>query len=67
MVNDDIGTRILCGAVVCKTGIDHFTKRGVVFKDGTAVDDLDLVVYATGYKLKVPIVDNDVIAGKHVR
>nr|XP_054770474.1 flavin-containing monooxygenase 3-like [Lytechinus pictus] len=62
MVNDDIGTRILCGAVVCKTGIDHFTKRGVVFTDGTSVEDLDLVVYATGYQLRAPIVDNDIIS-----
>eukprot|EP00057_Strongylocentrotus_purpuratus_P027917 XP_011682391.1 PREDICTED: dimethylaniline monooxygenase [N-oxide-forming] 2 [Strongylocentrotus purpuratus] len=62
MVNDDIGSRILCGAVVCKTGIDHFTERGVVFTDGTSVDDLDLVVYATGYQLRAPIVDNDIIS-----
>ncbi|XP_071509384.1 dimethylaniline monooxygenase [N-oxide-forming] 4-like [Diadema antillarum] len=61
MVNDDIGSRAICGAVVCKPGIDHFTKRGVVFTDGTVVDDLGLVVYATGYHLRAPTVDNDII------
>ncbi|XP_071485977.1 dimethylaniline monooxygenase [N-oxide-forming] 2-like [Diadema antillarum] len=64
MVNDDIANRIFCGAVSAKPGIKHFTKRGVVFTDGTKIDDLDVVIYATGYNIKVPFVGTHLIADK---
>ncbi|XP_038048349.1 flavin-containing monooxygenase 5-like [Patiria miniata] len=63
MVNDEIHCRIICGALRCKPGIERFTRDGVVFEDGTRVDGLDVVVFATGYNLNFPFFeDNSIIA-----
>ncbi|XP_022105093.1 dimethylaniline monooxygenase [N-oxide-forming] 5-like [Acanthaster planci] len=63
MVNDEIQCRIICGALKCKPGVEHFTSGGVVFEDGTRVDGLDAVVFATGYELSFPFFeDNSIIA-----
>ncbi|PIK46828.1 Dimethylaniline monooxygenase [Apostichopus japonicus] len=53
-------SRIFCGKVKAKTGIDHFTKTGIVFTDGTEVD-ADVVIFATGYKLRAPYLDTSII------
>lgn len=60
MVNDLIQSRIFCGKVKAKPGIDHFTKTGIVFTDGTEVK-ADVVIYATGYKLRAPYMDTSII------
>lgn len=62
MVNDLIQSRIFCGKVKAKTGIDHFTKTGIVFTDGTEVD-ADVVIFATGYKLRAPYLDTSIVQG----
>ncbi len=43
---------IIEGHIKVKGGqeIDHFTESGVVFKDGSVIDNLDIVVLATGYR-----------------
>lgn len=64
MVNDAIDSRILSGNIKTKPSIERFTTNGVVFTDGTKVENVDAVVFATGYELNVPFVNNDVIAGK---
>lgn len=64
MVNDDIANRIFCGALTAKPGIKHFTQKGVVFTDGTKIDNLDSVIYATGYNIKVPFVGTHLISDK---
>jgi cation diffusion facilitator CzcD-associated flavoprotein CzcO len=47
----DIGTmdQIKAGRIVVHGGIDHFTKTGVVFSDGSDLD-VDAVVLGTGYR-----------------
>ncbi|XP_071820979.1 flavin-containing monooxygenase 5-like [Apostichopus japonicus] len=60
MVNDLIQSSIFCGKVKTKTGIDHFTKTGIVFTDGTEVD-ADVVIFATGYKLRAPYLDTSIV------
>ncbi|WP_411025585.1 hypothetical protein, partial [Salmonella sp. s55004] len=45
MVNDVIGNAIFCGKVKTKTGIDHFTKKGLVLTDGGKVE-ADTIIYA---------------------
>ncbi|PIK41017.1 hypothetical protein BSL78_22143, partial [Apostichopus japonicus] len=61
MVNDVIDARIICGTIKSKTSIERFTSSGLIFTDGSRVDNIDVVVFATGYELNVPFVDNDVI------
>lgn len=61
MVNDDLPNRILCGSVIIKPDIKRFTAHGIEFDDGTTVDDIDLVVFATGYTFGFPFVDKEVL------
>ena len=64
MVSDTISDRIFCGKVQCRPGVKRFTKHGVEFVDGKVVDNLDAVVFATGYELQFEFIDNSIIQGK---
>lgn len=45
------------GAVDVRADIDRFDGGRIVFKDGAA-DEVDLVIYATGYRIDFPFIDN---------
>lgn len=60
-VNDDLPNRIACGSVKVKSNIKRLTKTGVEFDDGTYEDNIDAVVYATGYVFGFPFIDEEII------
>ncbi|KAJ8026502.1 Dimethylaniline monooxygenase [N-oxide-forming] 3 [Holothuria leucospilota] len=60
MLNDVMQVEIMCGKILPRPGIDHFTSKGVVFKDGTSVD-VDVVIFATGYKRKNRYIDSAIL------
>lgn len=67
-VNDHLGSKILSGDVTLKGAVKHFTEKGVVFRGENDVTNVDVVVMATGYQLKIPFL-NDIIfqvIGDHV-
>lgn len=41
-------------SAIPKSTISHFTRDSVVFDDGTSLTDVDRIVLATGYELRVP-------------
>ncbi|XP_011660581.1 dimethylaniline monooxygenase [N-oxide-forming] 5 [Strongylocentrotus purpuratus] len=61
MINDDLGTMVLSGKIKTKPGIDHFTETGVVFKDGSTIEELDAVVFATGFQICNPYISHDIV------
>ncbi|XP_059369092.1 dimethylaniline monooxygenase [N-oxide-forming] 5 [Carassius carassius] len=61
MVNDDLPNRILSGTVSVKPNVQEFRGSSVVFEDGTVEDDIDLVVFATGYTFSFPFLSTHVI------
>ncbi|XP_068096023.1 dimethylaniline monooxygenase [N-oxide-forming] 2-like isoform X2 [Hyperolius riggenbachi] len=61
MVNDYLPSLILYGAVRVKPNISRFTETSVIFEDGTVVEDLDEVIFATGYNMSFPFLDDSVI------
>ncbi|XP_033642001.1 dimethylaniline monooxygenase [N-oxide-forming] 3-like [Asterias rubens] len=61
MINDEIGDRIMCGAIQCRPGVKRFTKNGVEFVDGVKVDNVDAVMFATGYELGYDFIDRSII------
>ena len=61
MVNDDLPHRIITGTIIVKPNVSHFTKTGVVFDDGTQVNDLDVVIFCTGYKIGYKCIDQAVL------
>ena len=64
-VNDELPNRIACGTVRVKPQIASFTKSGVKFTDGTAVDNVDSVIVCTGYTFRFPVVENDALINVH--
>ncbi|KAM8930344.1 dimethylaniline monooxygenase [N-oxide-forming] 2-like [Pelodytes ibericus] len=61
LVNEELPSRILAGLVVMKPGITKFTETSVHFTDGTIVDNLDVVILATGYNFTFSFLDESVI------
>uniref|UniRef100_A0A914WW04 Flavin-containing monooxygenase n=1 Tax=Plectus sambesii TaxID=2011161 RepID=A0A914WW04_9BILA len=53
-VNDELPNRIACGTIIVKPNIARFTTNGVVFEDGTSVENIDAVIMSTGYSFSFP-------------
>ncbi|XP_055041850.2 flavin-containing monooxygenase 5-like [Misgurnus anguillicaudatus] len=60
-VNDDLPNRILSGTVSVKPNVREFRGSCVVFEDGTIEDDIDLVVFCTGYTFSFPFLSSHII------
>ncbi|KAJ8376354.1 hypothetical protein SKAU_G00069340 [Synaphobranchus kaupii] len=60
-VNDELPNRILSGTVCVKPNICKFQGSSVVFEDGTVEEDIDLVVFATGYSFSFPFLSSPVL------
>ncbi|XP_075038577.1 dimethylaniline monooxygenase [N-oxide-forming] 2-like isoform X2 [Mixophyes fleayi] len=61
IVNDYLPSQILSGAIRVKPDISRFTESSVIFEDGTVVEDLDNVIFATGYSISFPFLDDSII------
>ncbi|RFU36474.1 FAD-binding protein [Actinomadura logoneensis] len=57
-ISDTILHRLTHGEVVARPGIDRLDGGRVVFTDGTA-EDVDTIVWATGYRVTIPFLDRD--------
>ncbi|XP_036377170.1 flavin-containing monooxygenase 5-like [Megalops cyprinoides] len=62
VVNDDLPGRIISGRVVVKPNVREFRGSSVVFEDGTVVDKVDVVVFATGYNYDFPFLPSSLKA-----
>lgn len=51
VISDDLPLRIATGTIKLQPRVSYFTSRGVVFTDGTKVDNLDIVIMCTGYDI----------------
>uniref|UniRef100_UPI0014474EB4 dimethylaniline monooxygenase [N-oxide-forming] 5-like n=1 Tax=Epinephelus lanceolatus TaxID=310571 RepID=UPI0014474EB4 len=60
--NDELPNRILSGTVQVKPNIRRFQGSSVEFEDGSVVEDVDLVVFATGYKFSFPFLASHVVS-----
>ncbi|XP_069793863.1 flavin-containing monooxygenase 5-like isoform X2 [Narcine bancroftii] len=60
MINDDLPNRIISGGILVKPNVKQFTESAAVFEDGT-VEDVDAVIFATGYIFAFPFLDESVI------
>ncbi|KAM6963016.1 uncharacterized protein FYW47_008645 [Aplochiton taeniatus] len=59
VVNDDLPGRIISGRVQIKPNVKEFRGSSVVFTDGSIVDKVDIVVFATGYRYDFPYLPSD--------
>ncbi|XP_036756983.2 flavin-containing monooxygenase 2 isoform X1 [Manis pentadactyla] len=61
VLNDDLPSRILCGAIQVKPRVTEFRETSVVFADGTAEQDIEVVIFATGYTFSFPFLDPSLV------
>ncbi|XP_062835830.1 flavin-containing monooxygenase 5 [Anolis carolinensis] len=65
---DDLPNAIIAGRVIIKPNIKEFTERGVIFEDGSSEENIDVVIFATGYSYSFPFIEEGVIKtnGNHI-
>ncbi|XP_034036300.1 dimethylaniline monooxygenase [N-oxide-forming] 5-like [Thalassophryne amazonica] len=61
IVNDELPLKLLTGAVTVKPNVKEIHGSTVVFEDGTVVEKVDTIVFATGYNYDFPYLPNDVL------
>jgi dimethylaniline monooxygenase (N-oxide forming) len=70
-INDDLANRVLCGSIMIKPNVKEFTDdgHGVLFEDGSRVEQIDCVLMATGFDVTFPYLDEQILAVRdnHVR
>lgn len=54
ILNDELPSVLLSGKIKLKCGIDRLTESAILFEDGTTENDIDTIIYATGYKYEFP-------------
>ncbi|XP_044295347.1 dimethylaniline monooxygenase [N-oxide-forming] 3-like [Varanus komodoensis] len=59
--NDELPSRITCGAIVVKPNVKEFTETAAIFQDGTRQEGLDYVIWATGYRYAYPCMEDESI------
>jgi dimethylaniline monooxygenase (N-oxide forming) len=60
-ISDTILTRLTHGDIAPKPNIARLTERTVVFADGSE-EEVDVVVYGTGYKVSFPFFDPELVS-----
>lgn len=59
-VNDELPNRIISGLVKVKGNVKEFTETAAIFEDGSREDDIDAVIFATGYTFAFPFLEDSV-------
>ncbi|CAG8835123.1 26906_t:CDS:1, partial [Racocetra persica] len=63
----DFCERIATGTLIVKPNIAQLNEDGSIeFVDGTKIEDIDAVIYATGYQIEFPFLDRDIVCDKEV-
>lgn len=60
-ISDDLPNRILLGAISIKSNVEKFTENGVQFDDSSVVENIDVVILATGFKYSFPFLEDSVV------
>lgn len=61
VLNDDLPSRLLYGLVKVKTKVTELTETAAIFEDGTVEEDIDVIVFATGYTFSFPFLEDSLV------
>ncbi|KAM3841645.1 flavin-containing monooxygenase 5-like [Vipera latastei] len=61
VMGDDLPNAIIAGRVVMKPHVKKFTERGVIFEDGSTEENIDVVIFATGYNFSFPFIQDSIL------
>ncbi|XP_053101621.1 flavin-containing monooxygenase 5-like isoform X2 [Hemicordylus capensis] len=59
-INDELPNKIISGKVLMKPNVSEFTETAAIFEDGSKEEDIDFVIFATGYSFSFPFLGNNV-------
>ncbi|KAJ7332822.1 hypothetical protein JRQ81_015002 [Phrynocephalus forsythii] len=60
ILNEELPSSILSGAIVVKANVKKFTETSIIFEDGTVEENIDVVIFSTGYKTTYPFLEESV-------
>ncbi|XP_030063089.1 dimethylaniline monooxygenase [N-oxide-forming] 5-like [Microcaecilia unicolor] len=60
-VSDDLPNRIISGKVLVKPNVKVFTETAAVFEDGTKEENIDVIIFATGYHCVFPFFEDSIV------
>ncbi|XP_056621331.1 si:dkey-239i20.4 isoform X2 [Triplophysa dalaica] len=63
IINDDLPGRILVGELVMKPNLQKFQGSTLMFNDGTAEENIDAVIFCTGYNSTFPFLPSSLNSG----
>ncbi|KAJ8789161.1 hypothetical protein J1605_004955 [Eschrichtius robustus] len=61
ILSDDLPSRILYGAIKVKSRVKELTETSALFEDGTVEEDIDVIVFATGYTFSFPFLEDPLV------
>uniref|UniRef100_A0A8D0DP86 Dimethylaniline monooxygenase [N-oxide-forming] n=1 Tax=Salvator merianae TaxID=96440 RepID=A0A8D0DP86_SALMN len=61
VINDELPAGIITGKVTVRPSVKEFKETSVVFENTPDAEEVDVVVFATGYKASFPFIDDSVI------
>lgn len=61
VLNDDLPSRILYGAIKVKSRVTELTETSATFEDGTVEEDIDVIIFATGYTFSFPFLEDSLV------
>ncbi|XP_077963917.1 flavin-containing monooxygenase 5 [Gasterosteus aculeatus] len=61
VINDDLPFRMLSGSVILKPNVKEIRGSSVLFDDGSTVEDVDAIVFATGYNYAFPYMPSSAV------
>ncbi|XP_065600158.1 dimethylaniline monooxygenase [N-oxide-forming] 2-like isoform X2 [Cyrtonyx montezumae] len=60
IINESLPFRMLSGTIVLKSNVKEFTETSAIFEDGTTEENIDVVVFATGYVFSFSFLEESV-------
>ncbi|XP_023594218.1 flavin-containing monooxygenase 2 [Trichechus manatus latirostris] len=61
VLNDDLPSRLLYGAIKVKSRVKELTEASAIFEGGTMEEDIDVIVFATGYAFSFPFLEDSLV------
>uniref|UniRef100_A0A8C9LC42 Flavin-containing monooxygenase n=1 Tax=Pavo cristatus TaxID=9049 RepID=A0A8C9LC42_PAVCR len=60
IINEELPFCMLSGTIVLKSNVKEFTETSAVFEDGTTEENIDVVVFATGYNFSFSFLEESI-------
>lgn len=60
IINEELPFCMLSGTIVLKSNVKEFTETSAVFEDGTTEENIDVVIFATGYNFSFSFLEESI-------